>query len=47
MTIHLLQVFAGIYLIVMVSLLVGLLRSAKAASTVAEEQQIGPPRKGD
>jgi hypothetical protein len=36
---HLLQVFAGIYLIAMVSLLVGLLRTAKASSTVAAEQQ--------
>ena len=36
---HILEGIGGLYLIAMVSLLIGLLRSAKAASQVTEEQE--------
>ena len=39
---HLLEAFAGVFLIATVSLLAGLLRSAKASSQVTEEQQDRP-----
>jgi hypothetical protein len=39
---HLPEAFAGVFLIATVSLLAGLLRSAKASSQVTEEQQEKP-----
>jgi hypothetical protein len=36
---HLLEAFAGVFLIATASLLAGLLRSAKTSSQVTEEQQ--------
>jgi hypothetical protein len=39
---HLLEAFAGVFLIAAGSLLAGLLRSAKASSQVTEEQQDKP-----
>ncbi|HEV2275815.1 MAG TPA: hypothetical protein VGR96_16710 [Acidobacteriaceae bacterium] len=39
MLVHLLEAFAGVSSVVLVSLLIGLLRSAKASSQVTEERQ--------
>jgi hypothetical protein len=42
---HLLEGLAGLFVIATVSLLAGLLRSAKASSQVTEDQQVWPVHK--